>query len=103
MAPVIPVLAIAPRPSPSLRSLLRRLGSSGVFELSVAGPEALTGLNGSRVVLATGDRPLRDDQAEALAGFLRQGGGLVSLGPAAVAWARHPELADLLGRPPGEP
>jgi predicted dehydrogenase len=54
-------------------------------------------------VLGTGDRPLRDDQAEALAGHLRSGGGLVTLGPTAGTWARHPELAELLGRPPVEP
>ena len=99
---MIPVLAIASRPSPGLRSLFRGLGESGAFALTVAGPEALTGLNGHRVVLGTGDRPLRPDQAEALGGFLRQGGGLVTLGPTAAAWAESPELADLLGRPPAE-
>lgn len=100
---MIPILAVGPRPSPALRALLRRLGGSGVFQLTVAGPEALTALDGTRVVLGTGDRPLRDDQAEALAGHLRSGGGLVTLGPTAAAWAQHPELVDLLGRPPAKP
>jgi predicted dehydrogenase len=100
---VIPVLAVTNRPSPGLRSLLRRLAESGVFELRVAGPESLGDLNGTRVVLGAADRRLQPDQGEALGGFLRAGGGLVTLGPTAALWAEHPELEGLLGRPPNEP
>ena len=99
----IPVLAISSRPSAGLRALFKHLHATGAFDLTVAPPEALTSLNGTRVVLGTGDRALHPDQAEALAGFVRGGGGLVTFGPTAVAWARDPEFGDLLGRPPADP
>jgi predicted dehydrogenase len=100
---VIPVLAVATRPGPGLRSLFRHLSGTGLFELRVAGPEALAALNGTKVVLGVSDRPLRPDQAEALAGWLRGGGGLVTLGGTAAAWAENPELDGLLGAPPLDP
>jgi len=100
---VIPVLAVATRPGPGLRSLFKHLSGSGIFELKVAGPEALVALNGTRVVLGASDRRLRPDQAEALAGWLRGGGALVTLGGTAAAWAENPELDGLLGTPPSEP
>ena len=100
---MIPVLAVAPRPGPGLRSLFRYLSGTRQFELKVAGPEALAALNGTRVVLGASDRPLRPDQAEALAGWLRQGGGLVTLAGTAAAWAENPELDGLLGTPPLDP
>ena len=100
---MIPVLAVATRPGPGLRSLFRHLSGTGLFELRVAGPEALTALNGTRVVLGATDRRLRPEQAESLAGWLRSGGGLVTLGGTAAAWAEHPELGGLLGTPPLDP
>ncbi len=101
MARPVTVLAITdPRPTAALRGFLRGLNAGGAFAVESAPAEALTGADGHDVILGASERPLRPEQAEALAGKLRAGGSLLALAGCAAAWRRDPEIAALL---PWEP
>lgn len=93
----VPVLAQLP---PEAAPLLELLGRCAQLKLQTG--DRLGGLQDHRVVLHGGDRPLRGEEAQELESHLDRGGGVVLLGPALQAWARHPRLAELVGWVPAE-
>ncbi|MGH7904889.1 MAG: Gfo/Idh/MocA family oxidoreductase, partial [Candidatus Dormibacteraceae bacterium] len=99
MTEPIPVLVVGSRPP---RSLARRLGEPGLFDLDLAAaPPADLGRH--RVILAAGpQRPLGPEAAAALGRFVNDGGGLVTLGPALAEWAAEPAFRELAGCAPAE-
>lgn len=82
------------------RSLGRSLDQAFQVELS---PEIPAEPGSWRVILAAGpQRPLGPERAQAVARFLRAGGGLVTLGTALADLTQEPSLAGLLGAVPAD-
>lgn len=87
-------------------SLQGALSAIDRLDVRAATPGVPLSPDGAAVVVASAaaDETLTGDDQEALRRHLRAGGGLVVLGAALAAWARHPGIAELLGGwRPGEP
>jgi predicted dehydrogenase len=84
--------------------LLRHLARAGGFEVDVVtDPTRLADLGRHRVVFAATDHgPLGDEEEQALAAWVRAGGGLVAAHGTLAAWARNPLIRELAGFAPGE-
>jgi scyllo-inositol 2-dehydrogenase (NADP+) len=88
---------------PDASSLLGPLSAIRRLDVRAAAPGEPLRPAGASVVVASGPRPLADDELEALRAHLRVGGGVVALGAALAAWSRHPGFGELAGGRPGEP
>jgi predicted dehydrogenase/type 1 glutamine amidotransferase len=84
--------------------LLRLLDRAGGFEVDVVTDASrLADLGHHRVVFAaTDDGPLGAEEEQALAGWVRQGGGLVAAHGTLAAWRENRLIRDLAGFAPGE-
>ena len=84
--------------------LLRLLDRAGVFEVDVVTDSArLADLGHHRVVFAaTEDGPLEAEEEQALADWVRQGGGLVAAHGTLAAWRENRLIRELAGFAPGE-
>ena len=85
--------------------LLRLLDRAGGFSVDVVTSAArLADLGRHRVVFAATDEgPLGPDEEQALAGWVRGGGGLVAAHGTLGAWSRNGLIRELAGLAPGEP
>ena len=55
------------------------------------------------VILAASDKPIGDQDASRIRDFVRNGGGLVALGPTLAAWSPSEPIRQLAGWIPGDP
>jgi scyllo-inositol 2-dehydrogenase (NADP+) len=84
-------------------SLAGPLSAIGRLDVRALAPGERLRPAGASVVVMSPDRPLDDDELEALSGHLRAGGGLVALGSALVSLAGHAGFQELAWWRPGDP